>query len=170
MRLKLDGRMASRTKENRQTHANFTCVWSMGKIVWNSMKRITIVSPPTNPDLADILGRPDVDFENFWRFPGSQISIFPVSQIYRFLDFQTPRFLDLKIFRFQNSQIPRFTDAAGDATRWACHQCKTDWRRHAHRHKYTKASHSNSTASCQECRLSCKLWGSNSRAVACSGS
>ena len=34
---------------------------------------------PTNPDLADILGRTDFDFENlyFWDFLGSQISRFP---------------------------------------------------------------------------------------------
>ena len=50
---------------------------------------------PTNPDLADILGRMDLDFENFhvFVFFGSQISGFPSPQnlqISRFPDFQTP--------------------------------------------------------------------------------
>ena len=37
---------------------------------------------PTNPDLADILGRTDLDFENKHVFYfGSQISGFPGSQI-----------------------------------------------------------------------------------------
>ena len=42
---------------------------------------------PTNPDLADILGRTDFDFENFYVlfFFGSQIPRFPGS---RFLNFQ----------------------------------------------------------------------------------
>ena len=46
---------------------------------------------PANPDLADILGRTDLDFENFYFFDflGSQIS-----------GFQGPR--------SQNSQIPGF--------------------------------------------------------------
>ena len=62
---------------------------------------------PTNPDLADILGDTDSDFENFhflflfWseisRFPGSKISKFPGSQISKLPD----------------SQISRFPDAAG---------------------------------------------------------
>ena len=41
---------------------------------------------PTNPDLADILGRTDLDFENFYilDFLGSQIPRFPGSQISRF--------------------------------------------------------------------------------------
>ena len=43
---------------------------------------------PTNPDLADILGRIDLDFEIFY-----------------FLNFLDPTFLDF--------QVPRFPDAAG---------------------------------------------------------
>ena len=43
---------------------------------------------PTNPDLADILGRTDFDFENF----------------YFFFDFLDPKFPDF--------QVPRFPDAA----------------------------------------------------------
>ena len=68
---------------------------------------------PTNPDLADILGRMDLNFgifyffhfldpkfldfqvprsQNFWisRSPGLQIPRSPNSQISRFPDFQTP--------------------------------------------------------------------------------
>ena len=66
---------------------------------------------PTNADLADVLGRTDLNFENlyiflifwtpnFWisrppdlkisEFPGPQIFKFPESQISRFPDFQTP--------------------------------------------------------------------------------
>ena len=41
---------------------------------------------PTNPDLADILGRTDSDFDNFYFgfFLGFQISRFPGPQISRF--------------------------------------------------------------------------------------
>ena len=54
---------------------------------------------PTNPDLADILGRTDLDFENFLGgdFFGSQISRFPGSKI---LDFPISKFLDVPIFKF----------------------------------------------------------------------
>ena len=59
---------------------------------------------PTNPDLADILGRTDLDFEIFlfWDFcwipnfqiSRFQISKFPGSQIHKIPDFQVPRFPD----------------------------------------------------------------------------
>ena len=65
---------------------------------------------PTNPDLANILGRTDLIFQTFYffhfldpnilnfqasnleisGFPGAQISKVPKSQISRFPDFQTP--------------------------------------------------------------------------------
>ena len=41
---------------------------------------------PTNPDLADILGRTDLDFENFY-----------------FFDFLDPKFLDFQVPRFPKS-------------------------------------------------------------------
>ena len=47
----------------------------------------------TNPDLANILGRMDLDFENFY-----------------FFDFWDPRFLDFQVPRSPNSQISRFPD------------------------------------------------------------
>ena len=46
---------------------------------------------PTNPDLADILGRTDLDFETFYfLFFGSQNSGCSGPQISKFKDFQTP--------------------------------------------------------------------------------
>ena len=50
---------------------------------------------PTNPDLADILGRTDLDFETF-----------------HFFDFLDPNFLDFQVPRSQNSQIPGFPGTA----------------------------------------------------------
>ena len=70
---------------------------------------------PTNPDLADILGRTDLNFDNFLNF------LEP-----KFLDFQVPRSPnfwisrppDLQIPRFPDFQAPRFPDAdAGAAGR-----------------------------------------------------
>ena len=55
---------------------------------------------PTNPDLADILGDTDFDFDNL-----------------NFLDLLDPTFLDFPVPRFPNFQIPRFPDAAGAAGR-----------------------------------------------------
>ena len=49
---------------------------------------------PTNPDLADILGRMDLDFDNFY--------------LLHFLD---PKFLDFQVPRSPNFQFPRFPDA-----------------------------------------------------------
>ena len=48
----------------------------MQKMAWESPKWGREVVFPANPDLADILGRTDFDFENFyfWDFFGSQIS------------------------------------------------------------------------------------------------
>ena len=48
---------------------------------------------PTNPDLADNLGRMDMDFENFY-----------------FLDFLNPTFLHFQVPRSPNPQISRFPD------------------------------------------------------------
>ena len=63
---------------------------------------------PTTPDLVDMLGRMDLDFENFvffyfldrsiWisRSPDLQISGFPGPQIYKFPDSQISRFPDFQ--------------------------------------------------------------------------
>ena len=66
---------------------------------------------PTNPDLADILGRMDLDFENFY---------FSDFLDPKFLDFQVPRFPKSgpgqawagpgQVPRSRNSQISRFPD------------------------------------------------------------
>ena len=48
---------------------------------------------PTNPDLADILGRMDLVFDNFY-----------------FLDLLDPNFLDFQVPRSPNSQISEFRD------------------------------------------------------------
>ena len=64
---------------------------------------------PTNPDLADILGRTDLNFEILYFFELLEP---------KFLNFQVPRFQkiqisrspDLQILRSPNSQISRFPD------------------------------------------------------------
>ena len=50
---------------------------------------------PTIPDLADILGRADLDFDNFYFY------------LFYFLD---PEFLDFQVSRFPNSQIEAWAD------------------------------------------------------------
>ena len=66
---------------------------------------------PTDPDLADILGRMDLDFENFYFFD----FLDP-----RFLDFQVPRFSNFwisrpQISKFPDLQVPRFPDSGAGA-------------------------------------------------------
>ena len=71
---------------------------------------------PTNPDLADILGKTDLNFEKFYFFDFFDL---------KFLDFQVPRSPnfsisrppDLQIPRFPDFQVPRFPDAAAGAGR-----------------------------------------------------
>ena len=60
----------------------------MEKIASDSLKWGEEDFFPTNPDLADILGRTDLNFENFY-----------------FFDFLDPKSLDFKVPR---SPIPRF--------------------------------------------------------------
>ena len=57
---------------------------------------------PTNPDLADILGRTDLDFENLYFF--------------HFLD---PKFLDFQVPRFPKSGLAGLGPWAGWALGWA---------------------------------------------------
>ena len=61
----------------------------------NGARRICF---PTNPDLADILGRTDLDFEN--------VDVFDFLNP-KFLDFQVPRSPNSQISRSPNSQISR---------------------------------------------------------------
>ena len=55
----------------------------MEKMAWDGPKRGQEDFFPTNPDLADIFGRMDLEFENFHVFH----LVDP-----KFLDFQVPRF------------------------------------------------------------------------------
>ena len=55
----------------------------MGKMAWDGPKWDQEDFVSTNPDLADILGRKDLDFENYYSFAFLDPKI---------LDFQVPRF------------------------------------------------------------------------------
>ena len=63
----------------------------MEKIAWDGPKWGQEIFFPTNPDLADILGRTDLDFETF-----------------HFFDLLDPKFLDFQVLRSQNPQISGF--------------------------------------------------------------
>ena len=60
---------------------------------------------PTNPHLADILGRTDLDFESFY---------FTDLLDPKFLDFQVPRSPKSKISRFPDFQTPPAPDELSD--------------------------------------------------------
>ena len=78
----------------------------MEKMAWDGPKKGQEDFFPTNPDLADILGRTDFNFEMFFDF------LDPKS-----LDFQVPRFPNSYIPKFPGFQVPRFPDAAGAGAR-----------------------------------------------------
>ena len=116
------------TKENRQKSFGIIFfVFSVhGKNASDGPKESQEDVFPTNPDLADILGRTDLNFENFYIFlicwppnfwisrsPDLQISGFPGPQISKFPDLQIPRCPGFQISRRRrrrrhrtNSQIP----------------------------------------------------------------
>ena len=54
----------------------------MEKLAWNGPKWVRELFFPTNPDLADILGRTDLNFETFYYFDFLDPKI---------LDFQVPK-------------------------------------------------------------------------------
>ena len=58
--------------ENKQNFHIFAIFWSTQKIAWEGPKWGREVLFPANPDLANILGDTDFDFENlhFWDFLG----------------------------------------------------------------------------------------------------
>ena len=97
------------TKENRQNFNMFLIFPVYGKngLRWPQIRSRGVFS--TNPDLADVLDRTDLNFENFYFFD----FLDP-----KFLDLQTPispnfwisRSPDLQIPRSPNSQISRFPD------------------------------------------------------------
>ena len=64
---------------------------------------------PTNPDLAEILGRADLDFE-----------------IFHFVDFLDPKFLDLHVPRLSNAQIEAW---ARLGRTWTCSSTPPPWLR-----------------------------------------
>ena len=86
----------------------------MEKIAWDGTKWGQEDFFPTNPGLADILGRTDLIFETFYFFDFLDPNI---------LDFQVPksqifwisRSPDLQIPKIPDFQVPRFPDAAGGA-------------------------------------------------------
>ena len=65
----------------------------MEKMAWDGPKRGREDLFPANPDLANILGSTDLDFENFY-----------------FFNFLEPKFLDFQVPRSPNSQISRSPD------------------------------------------------------------
>ncbi len=81
----------------------------MEKIACNGLKKGQEDLFPINPDLADILGDTDFDFEIFYLLDlfGCQISRFPGSQIFKFPDSQiSRRRRRRRRLRRTNSQIP----------------------------------------------------------------
>ena len=82
----------------------------MEKMAWDGPKWGQEDYFPTNLDLADILGKTDLEFENFHFFH----FVDP-----KFLDSQVPRFPKFPIFhisKFPDFQVPRFPDAASGRT------------------------------------------------------
>ena len=73
----------------------------------NGARRIFV---PTNPDLADILGRANLDFEI----------------LYFFFDCLNPKFLDVQVPRFSNSQIEAW---ARPGRTWTCSTTPPRWLR-----------------------------------------
>ena len=84
-------------RENRQTYVFFFNFWDFfgpwKKLPQMAPNRAGMIFVPTNPDLADILGRTDFNFDNF--------------HILNLLD---PKFLDFQVSRSKNSQMSRFPD------------------------------------------------------------
>ena len=79
---------ARKSKQNKKRlNRNLGLKWP------NGAKKIGF---PTNPDLANIFGDTELDFENFyfWDLLGIQLTGFPGSRIFRLFDFQIPKFPD----------------------------------------------------------------------------
>ena len=89
------------TKENKQKIIFFCFVRSMDKMAWDGPKQGQEDYFPTNPDLADILGRTDLDFDIFYVF-----DLF-ASQISRFLGSQNMYFTNIWISRLPKIWISR---------------------------------------------------------------
>ena len=85
------------TKENSQKNMHCVCIFlAHGQIClkWPQMGPGVVF--PTNPNLANILGRMDLEFEILYIFVcwGPQLSRVPSPQISKFPDFQVPIFPD----------------------------------------------------------------------------
>ena len=81
------------TKENRENFGIFWIFPVHGKNGLRESQRGPGGFFPTDPDLADILGRTDLNFENLY-----------------VLEFLDPKFLDFQVPRSPNFQISRFPD------------------------------------------------------------
>ena len=102
----------------------FTCsrfVRSMEKLPQMAPNGVRRIFFPTNPDLADILGRTDLiliifSFSIFWT-PNFWISRSPDLQISGFPGHQISKFPDLQIPRFPGSRFPDAAAACGRTLR-----------------------------------------------------
>ena len=91
------------TKENKQKNTIFLIFLVHGKIASDGPKWGQEDFFPTNPDLADNLGRTDLNFENFY-----------------FFDVLDPKFPDIQVPNFQKSDLGRaWAGRAGEPFGWA---------------------------------------------------
>ena len=83
----------------------------MEKMAWDGPKWGREDFFPTNPDLADILGRTDLNFEtfHFFDFLDPIVLNFQVPKSQNFWISRSP---DLQIPQIPDFQVPRFPDAA----------------------------------------------------------
>ena len=109
------------TMENRQICSFFLLFSVHGEMAWDGPKWGQEDCFPTNPDLADILGRTDFDFEKFYvldfldaSFLDFQVSRSPNFWISRSPDLQIPRSLNSQISRFPDFQTPPPADEFSD--------------------------------------------------------
>ena len=77
----------------------------------NRARRIFV---PTNPDLADILGRTDLIFDIYFCFLDPRFLDFRSPDL-QILDFQISGSPNSQISKFSDFQVPRFPDAAAGA-------------------------------------------------------
>ena len=93
----------------------------MEKIAWDGPKWGQEDFFPANPDLADILGRTDFDFDNFcfFGFVGSQIPRFPGSQISKFPDRGLGQaWADLDLLDHSSAVAPRWLRGTPGPQSW----------------------------------------------------
>ena len=101
------------TKENRHFFCIFFLIFSVhveNGLRWPQMGRGGFF--PTNPDLANILGRTDLIFEMFYCFFDFLDPKILNFQVRRSQNFWISRSPDLQIPKIPDFQVPRFPDAA----------------------------------------------------------